>query len=674
MNKFKLFFITLLILFTGVTAFSQEIINKSAMDLSVNPGNDFFRYVNGTWLNNTEIPAHMSRFGSFDELRENNSKQLYDLLTELSGSGNFEKGTNKQKIGDFFISGMDEEKINSLGYTPLKSDLDIIQKITDKNELMLLIAHFHKQKMFLFFRIAPEPDAKDVSYVIAGINQAGLGLADKDYYLKDNERMNSIRAEYKKYIINVFKLLGYNEETAVKKMESVFEFEKSLAEKSFNKLERTDPQKNYNKMSLSSVKEICPELNWDSYFDGIGLKTPGDINVSQKPYFESLGKIISNTDLDVIKSYMELALIRNNASALSSDFVNNNFEFYTKFLTGVTEMKPRWKRVLDFINIYLGEALGELYVGKYFPPEYKQRITELVSNLQGAMKERIMNLEWMSDATKKEAVKKLEKIIVKVGYPDKWKDYSELEISRDSYYNNLTNARILDFKDDMKEIGKPYDKMKWGLSPQIVNAFYNPPSNEICFPAGILQPPFFFGNGDDAVNYGAIGVVIGHEMSHGFDNTGRQYDGDGNLKDWWKEEDAENFKKRTQVLVDRFNNIYLLGDNHVDGELTLGENIADLGGVMISYSALRKAWDKNPPSGVVEGFTPQQRFFLSYGQIWRSKMREKELLRRLKDDEHSPAEARVNGIVYNVQEFYDAFGIGESASKFIPKDKRVSIW
>jgi putative endopeptidase len=674
MNKFKLFFITLLILFTGVNAFSQEIIIKSAMDLSVNPGDDFFRYVNGTWLNNTEIPAHMSRFGSFDELRENNSKQLYDLLTELSDSGSFEKGSNKQKIGDFFISGMDEERINSLGYTPLKIDLDIIQKITDKNELISLIAHFHKQKMFLLFRIGPEPDAKDVSYVIAGINQAGLGLADKDYYLKDNERMNSIRAEYKKYIINVFKLIGYNEETAVKKMESVFEFEKSLSEKSFNKLERTDPQKNYNKMSLSALKEICPELNWDSYFNGIDLKTPGDINVSQKPYFESLGKIITDTDLEVIKSYMELALVRNNASVLSSDFVNNNFEFYTKFLTGVTEMKPRWKRVLDFINIYLGEALGELYVGKYFPPEYKQRITELVSNLQGTMKERILNLEWMSEATKNEAVKKLEKMIVKVGYPDKWKDYSELEISRDSYYNNLTNARILDFVNDLKEIGKPYDKMKWGLSPQIVNAFYNPPSNEICFPAGILQPPFFFGNGDDAVNYGAIGVVIGHEMSHGFDNTGRQYDGDGNLKDWWKEEDAENFKKRTQVLVDRFNNIFLLGDNHVDGELTLGENIADLGGVMISYSALKKAWDKNPPSGTIEGFTPQQRFFLSYGQIWRSKMREKELLRRLKDDEHSPSEARVNGIVYNVQEFYDAFGIGESASKFIPKDKRVSIW
>ncbi len=674
MNKFKLFFITLLILFTGVNAFSQEIIIKSAMDLSVNPGDDFFRYVNGTWLNNTEIPAHMSRFGSFDELRENNSKQLYDLLTELSDSGSFEKGSNKQKIGDFFISGMDEERINSLGYTPLKIDLDIIQKITDKNELISLIAHFHKQKMFLLFRIGPEPDAKDVSYVIAGINQAGLGLADKDYYLKDNERMNSIRAEYKKYIINVFKLIGYNEETAVKKMESVFEFEKSLSEKSFNKLERTDPQKNYNKMSLSALKEICPELNWDSYFNGIDLKTPGDINVSQKPYFESLGKIITDTDLEVIKSYMELALVRNNASVLSSDFVNNNFEFYTKFLTGVTEMKPRWKRVLDFINIYLGEALGELYVGKYFPPEYKQRITEIVSNLQGTMKERILNLEWMSEATKNEAVKKLEKMIVKVGYPDKWKDYSELEISRDSYYNNLTNARILDFVNDLKEIGKPYDKMKWGLSPQIVNAFYNPPSNEICFPAGILQPPFFFGNGDDAVNYGAIGVVIGHEMSHGFDNTGRQYDGDGNLKDWWKEEDAENFKKRTQVLVDRFNNIFLLGDNHVDGELTLGENIADLGGVMISYSALKKAWDKNPPSGTIEGFTPQQRFFLSYGQIWRSKMREKELLRRLKDDEHSPSEARVNGIVYNVQEFYDAFGIGESASKFIPKDKRVSIW
>jgi len=569
---------------------------------------------------------------------------------------------------------MDEARINSLGYTPLKSDLEKIRNISDKKDLMKLIAYFHKQKMFVFFRIGPEPDAKDVSYVIAGLNQSGLGLADKDYYLRDNERMNSIRAEYKKYIVNVFKLIGYDEVAAMKKMESVFEFEKSLADKSFTKLELTDPQKNYNKMPLSALKEICPELDWDNYFSEIGLVNPGDLNVSQKTYFENLGKNIISTDLEILKSYMELALIRNNASVLSSEFVNVNFEFYTKFLTGVTEMKPRWKRVLDYMNIYLGEALGELYVAKYFPPEYKKRISELVSNLRAAMKERILNVEWMSDATKSEAVKKLEKIIVKVGYPDKWKDYSALEISSDSYYNNLANARKLDFIEDMKEIGKPYDKMKWGLSPQIVNAYYNPPSNEICFPAGILQPPFFFGEGDDAVNYGAIGVVIGHEMTHGFDNTGRQYDEVGNLRDWWQEEDANKFKEKTKVLVEQFNNIFVLGDNHVDGELTLGENIADLGGVMISYTALKKAWEKNPPAKQIEGFTPAQRFFLSYGQIWRGKIRDKELLRRLKDDEHSPSVARVNGIVYNVQEFYDAFGIDETASKYIPKEKRASIW
>lgn len=674
MNKLKIKLTTLLLLLISVTAFSQDIIDKSAMDLSVNPGDDFFSYVNGTWVKNTEIPADMSRYGSFDILRENNSKQLYDLLIELSSEKNLQNGSNGQKIRDFFISGMDEERINSLGYTPLKPDLEKIKNISDKKDLMTLIVHFHKQKMFVFFRISPEPDAKDVSYVIAGLNQAGLGLADKDYYLKDNERMNSIRAEYKKYIVNVFKLIGYDEETAAKKMEGVFEFEKTLAENSFTKIELYDPQKNYNKMPVSSLKEVCPELNWDSYFNGIGLNNPGEINVSQKPYFENLGKNIAGTDLEVIKSYMELALIRNNASVLSSEFVNNNFEFYTKFLTGVKEMKPRWKRVLDFINIYLGEALGELYVAKYFLPEYKKRITELVSNLREAMKERILNLEWMSDATKSEAIKKLEKIIVKVGYPDKWKDYSSLDIGSDSYYNNLTNARKLDFIEDMREIGKPYDKTKWGLPPQIVNAYYNPSSNEICFPAGILQPPFFFGDGDDAVNYGAIGVVIGHEMTHGFDNTGRQYDEVGNLRDWWQKEDADKFKEKTNVLVEQYNNIFVLGDNHVDGELTLGENIADLGGVMISYTALQKAWGKNPPEKSIAGFTPQQRFFLSFGQIWRGKIRDKELLRRLKDDEHSPSVARVNGIVYNVQEFYDAFGIDETASKYIPKEKRASIW
>jgi putative endopeptidase len=405
----------------------------------------------------------------------------------------------------------------------------------------------------------------------------------------------------------------------------------------------------------------------------IGIENPGDINVGQKKYFEEFGATFQNTDIEILKNYVEWRLLNAASNNLSEDFVNANFAFYGKFMSGAQEQRPRWKRVLDVVNGSIGEALGELYAAKYFPPASKQRIKDLVTNIKLALTDRINNLKWMSDITKKQALYKLDKIAVKVGYPDKWKDYSKIEITRDSYWDNLKAVRKFNFQKNLSEIGKPVDRTEWGMSPQTVNAYYSPNNNEICFPAGILQPPFFFAEGDDAVNYGGIGAVIGHEITHGFDDQGRKYDAVGNLQDWWTDEDGRNFEAQTQVLVDQYNNFYVLDTLHVDGKFTLGENIADMGGVTISLAALKMAWAKTPPQKETEGFTPIQRFFLSYAQIWKGNIRDKELMKRLKEDVHSPSVARVNGIVFNIPEFYDAFNI-TSGKMFKEQNSRALIW
>lgn len=654
-------------------AFSQPIIDSKNMDLSVKPGDDFFNYANGTWMKNTPIPPDLSRYGAFDALIENNNKQLKGLVDELLTQQNLTKGTNKQKISDFFATGMDEAKINSLGYQPVKNELEAIKGIKSKEELIKYVAFLHSSGGPSFFNFGSAADKKNSSLNIAQLRQSGITLSNRDYYLKDDERSKSIRTELQKYMVELFKLTGYDEAQALAKATTEMEFETTLAKSSFSNLELRDPDLNYNKMPLNDLITLCNGFDWKLYMKEIGIENPGDINVGQKKYFEEFGATFQNTDIEILKNYVEWRLLNAASNSLSEDFVNANFAFYGKFMSGAQEQRPRWKRVLDVVNGSIGEALGELYVAKYFPPASKQRIKDLVANVRLALTDRINNLKWMSDITKKQALYKLDKIAVKVGYPDKWKDYSKIEITRDSYWDNLKAVRKFNFQKNLNEIGKPVDRTEWGMSPQTVNAYYSPNNNEICFPAGILQPPFFFAEGDDAVNYGGIGAVIGHEITHGFDDQGRKYDAEGNLQDWWTDEDGRNFEAQTQVLVDQYNNFFVLDTLHVDGKFTLGENIADMGGVTISLAALKMAWAKTPPQKETEGFTPIQRFFLSYAQIWKGNIRDKELMKRLKEDVHSPSAARVNVIVYNIPEFYDAFNI-TSGKMFKEPKSRAVIW
>ncbi len=669
MKTFKI----LLMVFAFVTAAgAQTIIDRNNMDLGINPGDDFFNYANGTWVKNTPIPPDLTRYGAFDELRENNSRQLKALVDELSANV-YPKGSNKQKISDFFASGMDEAKINSLGYQPVKPKLEAVKNINSKEEFIKLIALLSSEGSSSFFYFGSSPDRKNSTMNIASLRQSGITLSNRDYYLKDDERNKSIRAELENYMKQLFMLTGYDEAKAAEKAKMQMELEIKLANISFSNLELRDSEKNYNKLSLDELVVLSPGFDWKLYMNETGAGSPAEINVGQKKYFEDFGKLFSETSLEALKNYAEWRVINSASSLLSEDFVNANFAFYGKFMSGAQENRPRWKRVLDVVDGSLGEALGELYVEKYFPPAAKQRTKDLVENIRLAMADRIRNLDWMSEETKVQALNKLNKIGVKVGYPDKWEDYSKIEISRDSYLGNVVNVRKFNFKKNISEIGKPIDKTRWGMSPQTVNAYYSPTNNEICFPAGILQPPFFFAEGDDAVNYGGIGAVIGHEITHGFDDQGRKYDAEGNMKDWWTAEDKTKFEAKSQVLVEQYNNFAVLDTFKVDGKFTLGENIADLGGITLGLEGLKKAWAKNPPAKETEGFTPLQRYFLSYAQIWRGSIREKELLKRLKEDVHSPSLARVNGIVYNIPEFYDAFDI-TSGKMFKDPSLRAIIW
>lgn len=671
--RFCIFILAFSFIFvTGI--FSQPAIDKSNMDLSVNPGDDFFSYVNGTWNKNNPIPPDLGRYGSFDELIENNRKQVNSIIEEASKNLKSAKGSAQQKIGDFYLSGMDEAKIDALGYEPIKKDLDKIKALNNKTDLIKFIAYSCSYGLSPLFYAGGAIDEKNSNNVIALLYQGGLGLPDRNYYFKEDERSKAVREEYVKYIGRMLKLIGNDEATATAKAKKIYDIELKFAEISFTKADLQEPSKNYNKMTLDELAVLDNGFDWKLFYKEYGLPNPGDINVSQKPFFEGFGKIFNEVSLEDWKVFFEWNLLRNNATILSSNIVQENFEFSGKFLSGLKEMRPRWKRVTDLISGSLGEVLGQLYVEKYFPPASKQRAIELVANIKIALKERIGKLTWMGEETKKNAIAKLEKINVKVGYPDKWKDYSTLEIEKNSYYENIMRARHFSFLESLKKIGKPVDKIEWGMTPQTVNAYYSPKRNEIVFPAAILQPPFFFADADDAVNYGGIGVVIGHEISHGFDNHGRQFDKEGNMIDWWTEQDGKNFDEKTQVLIDQYNNYQMLDTLHVDGKLTLGENIADLGGVSISLEALKKAWEKNPPQKEIDGFTPLQRFYISFAQIWRGTIRDKELMRRLREDEHSPSEARVNGIVYNVPEFYEAFNIQPTAKRFIAPDKRALIW
>ena len=646
-----------------------EITN---MDTSHVPGDDFYMYATGGWQEANPIPDEHSRYGTFDKLRENNQEQVQGLIEEL-GAKEQQQGTNAQKVGDLYSMGIDEEKLNADGFDPIKPILTKIESATSKKDIVRLMAEINRFAASPFFGFGVGPDTKNSTMNIAHIYQSGIGMGGREYYTEQDDKSKHLRQEYVNMIKLQFQNIGYSEAEAANAAKAAMKIETELAENHFTKEKRRQPEKNYHKIKLVDLnKEVAP-FEWAYYFEQVGANDLEDLNVSQIEPVRAAINIIDKESIDNLKSYLNWTIIRSAASYLSDDFVNTSFEFYGKTMSGSKEIRPRWKRSIDAVNGALGEAVGQLYVEKYFPEEAKERMLTLVNNLTESLGERITNLEWMSEETKEKAHEKLSTFIVKIGYPDKWKDYSSLEIKDDSYYANMKRASEFSYNESISELGKPVDKTKWYMSPQTVNAYYSPTSNEICFPAGILQPPFFYMNADDAINYGGIGVVIGHEMTHGFDDQGRKFDKDGNLNDWWTAEDAASFDKRAQVLVDHFDNIVVLDTVRANGTFTLGENIADHGGLQVSLNAYQKT--KEAEDGeAIDGFTPEQRFFLSYATLWGGNVRDAEILRLTKIDPHSLGKWRVNGALPHIDAWYDAFDIKETDELYLPKEKRASIW
>jgi putative endopeptidase len=651
----------------------EKAINKQNMNTSVKPGDNFYEYVNGGWIKTHPIPPEYSQYGAFTILYEDNQEKLRSLIKKVSAEENAPEGSVAQKIRDFYNSGMDTGTIEKLGIKPVQKQLEEINNLKSKEDVASYIATMQRKGMTPLFYFFAEADQRNSTMEIANLYQGGLGLPDVDYYLNEDEASAKLRDEYVDHLTKMFVLKGDKQEQAEKSAKAVMNLETKLAKTSFTRIEQRDPVKNYNKMSLAGLIETAPDFNWSLFFKTLGLEDPGDINVGQVKFFKGVSDLMNETDMETWKAYLTWNLLDASANYLSDDFVKQNFEFYGKTLSGQQEMQPRWKRVLEVVSNGLGEALGQLYVEEYFPASSKERMVTLVNNLRAAFGDRIKQLDWMTGETKEKALEKLASITVKIGYPDKWRDYSKLEIIPGNYFSNVIAAREFSFNRNLNKIGKPVDKTEWGMTPQTVNAYYNPSNNEIVFPAAILQPPFFNPDADDAVNYGAIGVVIGHEMTHGFDDQGRQYDNDGNLNDWWTEEDAKRFKAKTDKLVALYDNYVVLDSLHVNGSLTLGENIADLGGLNISYEAYQKSLNGETPKKI-DGFTAVQRFYMGYAQVWRQNIRPKEMARRLKTDVHSPGEARVNIPPFNIDSFIKAFDVKKGDRLFINEDERAYIW
>ena len=644
-------------------------IKLENLDTTAVRGADFYQYACGGWMAAHPLTDEYSRFGSFDMLAENNREQLKGLIAEIA-QGEHAQGTVAQKIADLYNLAMDTEKLNAEGISPIQADLDKIAAIKDAAGVLEAMIDLQGSAYFQFYVGA---DIMDSKTNIFELYQGGIGLGEKEYYLEDDEATKNIREEYKKHIVKMFQLAGMDEAKATKSMEAVMEIETRLAKVSYSAVEQRNPAANYHKMTLDELKKEIPGFDWDAYLNKLGVQGVTSLNVSQIPPVKESVAIINTLPMDKQIAYLQWKLIDSAASYLSDDFVAQNFAFYGKVLSGKQEDQPRWKKAVSTVNGVLGEAVGQMYVEKYFPAAAKERMTQLVKNLQVALGERIQALEWMGDSTKAKAIEKLNTFYVKVGYPDKWKDYTKLNIEKDSYWANIKRASDFAVEEMLAKAGKPVAIDEWHMTPQTVNAYYNPTTNEICFPAGILQYPFFDMNADDAFNYGAIGVVIGHEMTHGFDDQGRQFDKEGNLKDWWTAEDATLFGERSKVLVDFFNKIEVLPGLQANGELTLGENIADHGGLQVAYQAFKNA-TKDAPLADVDGFTPEQRFFLAYAGVWAGNIRDEQIRVYTKSDPHSLGRWRVNGALPHINAWYEAFGINENDPLYIAPENRASIW
>lgn len=649
-------------------------IDKNNLDTTINPGEDFYLYACGGWMKNNPLSPEYSRFGTFDQLRENAREQLKELITNLSENPDSKvKGTNAQKVCDLYTMGMDSIRLNKEGAEPV---MPFINKINDSGpeDFIHILAWMHNGITGSFFTTGVGTDPKDSDRNILHIGEAGLGLGDRDYYLEENETNAKILAAYEIYVKRIMELVGYDQDAAQRVWEAVITIETEFAKNKMTREQRRNPQLRYNLKSMDEIRKEYNNIDWDKYFNDLGVCGLTEANVASPAFLGFINSYIPTLSPQQIKDYLVFEAVSDSSGVLSDDFQDANFEMYGKVMSGKEEQEARWKRAMTIPNSMLGEAVGELYVCKYFPNENKEYMKHLVENLRKALAKHIGNLSWMSDSTKRKALEKLATFTVKIGYPDKWKDYSEIEIDPSkSYLENVYKASVWYTQDNYKKLHKPVDKDEWHMTPQTVNAYYNPTTNEICFPAGILQAPYFDLSADDAQNYGAIGVVIGHEMTHGFDDQGRQFDKDGNLKDWWLPEDAERFTALADALADQFDQVEVAPGVHANGKFTLGENIADQGGLRVALTAYLDSMEGKEMQDI-DGFSPLQRFYLAYANVWAGNIRPEEILSRTKTDPHSLGQNRVNVTLRNIDPFFTAFGIKEGDKMFRPEAERVVIW
>ena len=652
----------------------ESKIDLANLDQTQDPGTDFFEFATGGWRKANPLTDEYARYGQFDALREKNREQLQELVLEQAAKESL-PGSNAQKVGDLYNLVMDSTRRNTLGTEPVKPLMNEIAAITNKSEIIPLVAKNYRLGIGGFFGTGVSTDIMNSDNNQLGIYQGGLSLPEKEYYSATDEVSTNIRAKFREYVVNMFKLHGFTQQEAESKMEAVLAIETRIADKHISRVERRNPMNSYHKMSYAELKDQIPGIDWDQFYSILGINGIEELNLAHPAAIKEVAAIIAEMEISDLIAYLEWRVIRSTSNELTDEIETETFAFYGTVISGKKQQQPRWKRALDAVNGSLGDVIGELYVAKFFPPQAKERMTTLVRNLQVALGERIDAQEWMSDETKRAAHEKLNTFTVKIGYPDEWKDYSGLVIDPAlSYAENCRRMSEFEWNKHIEEKwGKPVDRAEWHMTPQTVNAYYNPTTNEICFPAGILQYPFFDMNADDAFNYGAIGVVIGHEMTHGFDDQGRQFDKDGNFANWWTEEDANKFNERTQVIVDFFNQIEVLPGLNADGKLTLGENIADHGGLMIAMQAFQNA-TKNNPLPVIDGFTPEQRFYLSYSNVWAGNVRDEEIRNLTRSDVHSLSRWRVNGTLPHIDDWYKAFGITEDAPMFVPAEERLKIW
>jgi putative endopeptidase len=673
MNKRLSFLLATTVVIGFMAADTRKFIDPQNMDLSVKPGDNFYQYANGNWLKQNAVPASKTSWGSFNELREKSLDAMKSLLDDAAKTTT--KGRLYQMVGDYYTSGMDSVTIESRGFDPIKPELARVDKVNNKQAFFDELAYQRTQSNNMLFGFFVAQDRKNVNKYMPQFSQGGTTLPDRDYYLKNDARSVKIRDAYRDNLTKMFALIGEESAQAAQQAEVILNFETAIAKAQMPRVDLRDPYKTYNKLTVASFNKLTPGINWTDQLTKFGAKGQDTVLVQSPAFFRSLDSLVAATPIEDLRTYMRWNILKGAAPYLSDAFVKQSFAF-SKVLTGQKEQTPRWQRISGLIDNSLGDLLGQLYVQSYFKPEAKQRMLTLVGNLETSYKEHIKSLDWMSEETKKKALTKLLAFKRKIGYPDKWKNYDGVTIARNDFYGNVKSASKWSYNYMINRLGKPVDKMEWGMTPPTVNAYYNPVNNEIAFPAAILQFPFFDFDADDAINYGGIGAVIGHEMTHGFDDQGRQYDADGTLRDWWTKSDADNFKKRADQVKEQFFGFKVLDSIKVNGQLTLGENLADLGGLNIAYDAFKKTAQgkSSGKKSMIDGFTPDQRFFLSWAQVWRINVLPETQAQLIMTDPHAPGLYRCNGPLSNINAWYQAFNVQAGDKMYKKPEDRIKVW